>query len=72
LCAFDDIDIAAYMPPQLTTIRQQRFELGQRAMQMVLALLNGQQPENQIYPGVLVVRETTTHLVSTRKVAEAR
>src|SRR5207249_5475340 len=29
---FDDIDIAAYTNPPLTTIRQPRFELGRRAM----------------------------------------
>jgi DNA-binding LacI/PurR family transcriptional regulator len=48
----------------LTTIRQPRFELGQRAMRMMLNLLNGQEPENQIVPGELVVRQTTARLLS--------
>jgi DNA-binding LacI/PurR family transcriptional regulator len=69
IIGFDDIDAATYTQPPLTTIRQPRFELGQRAMQMVLALLDGQQPANQIYPGALVVRETTARLVSTRNSA---
>ncbi len=60
---FDDIDMAAYTIPPLTTIRQPRFELGQRAMQMMLDLLDGQEPDNQILPGELVVRQTTTRLV---------
>jgi len=61
---FDDIDMAAYTIPPLTTIRQPRFELGQRSMRMMLALLSGQLPENQIVPGELVVRQTTGYLVS--------
>jgi DNA-binding LacI/PurR family transcriptional regulator len=60
---FDDIDMAAYTIPPLTTIRQPRFELGQLAMRMMLALLNSQLPENQIVPGELVVRQTTAPLV---------
>ncbi|HEY6410428.1 MAG TPA: LacI family DNA-binding transcriptional regulator [Ktedonobacteraceae bacterium] len=60
---FDDIDIAAYTIPPLTTIRQPRFELGQRSMRMMLALLSGQLPENQIVRGELVVRQTTARLV---------
>jgi LacI family transcriptional regulator/LacI family repressor for deo operon, udp, cdd, tsx, nupC, and nupG len=71
IIGFDDIDMAAYTLPPLTTIRQPRFELGQQAMQMVLALLDGQKPENQVYPGALVVRETTTRLVSIKNVVAA-
>jgi DNA-binding LacI/PurR family transcriptional regulator len=63
IIGFDDIDMAAYTIPPLTTIRQPRFELGQRAMQMMLNLLNGQEPENQILPGELVVRQTTARLL---------
>src|SRR5947199_1024053 len=63
IIGFDDIDMAAYTIPPLTTIRQPRFELGQRAMQMMLALLDGQEPQNQIVPGELVVRQTTARLL---------
>ncbi len=63
IIGFDDIDMAAYTIPPLTTIRQPRFELGQRAMQMMLDLLAGQEPENQIMPGELVVRQTTARLL---------
>jgi DNA-binding LacI/PurR family transcriptional regulator len=59
ITGFDDIDMAAYTIPPLTTIRQPRFELGQRSMHMMLDLLAGQEPENQIIPGELVVRQTT-------------
>ena len=55
--------MATYTMPPLTTIRQPRFGLGQQAMHMMLALLDGQEPENQIVPGELVVRQTTTQLL---------
>lgn len=60
---FDDIDMAVYTIPSLTTIHQPRLELGRRAMQMVLDILAGQTPENQLIPAELVVRQTTTGLL---------
>lgn len=63
IIGFDDIDMAAYSMPPLTTVRQPRFELGQRAMHMMLALLDGQKPENQVIPTELVVRQTTAQLL---------
>jgi DNA-binding LacI/PurR family transcriptional regulator len=71
IIGFDDIDMAAYTLPPLTTIRQPRFDLGQRAMSMMLALLDGQEPENQILPGELVVRQTTARLLSGKSLAAA-
>jgi DNA-binding LacI/PurR family transcriptional regulator len=56
---FDDIDAAAYSVPPLTTVRQPRFEMGRRAVQMVLALLRGEQPPNERLAAELVVRDTT-------------
>jgi LacI family transcriptional regulator/LacI family repressor for deo operon, udp, cdd, tsx, nupC, and nupG len=56
---FDDIDVAAYAVPPLTTIRQPRFALGQTAMQMMLDLLAGLETANQVLPGELVIRRTT-------------
>ncbi len=60
---FAMFDIATYTTPPLTTIRQPRFELGQRAMHMRLNLLDGQASENQTVPGELVLRQTTARLV---------
>jgi DNA-binding LacI/PurR family transcriptional regulator len=71
IIGFDDIDMAAYTMPPLTTIRQPRFDLGQWAMRMMLALLNGQMPENQIVPGELVVRQTTARLVPCEMLEDA-
>lgn len=59
---FDDIDVATYTIPPLTTVRQPRFDLGQRAMRMMLDLLGGHEPANQLVPSELVVRETTARL----------
>jgi LacI family transcriptional regulator/LacI family repressor for deo operon, udp, cdd, tsx, nupC, and nupG len=68
---FDDIDMAAYTLPPLTTIRQPRFELGQRAMHMMLALLEGEEPENQTLAGQLVVRQTTTPFLDQKQLETA-
>ena len=70
IVGFDDIDMATYTMPPLTTIRQPRFGLGQQAMHMMLNLLDGQEPENQIIPVELVVRQTTARLVP-ETIAEA-
>jgi LacI family transcriptional regulator/LacI family repressor for deo operon, udp, cdd, tsx, nupC, and nupG len=56
---FDDIDMAAYTIPPLTTIRQPRFELGEQAMRIMLDLLDEREAGNQIFAGKLVVRQTT-------------
>ncbi|MFN8488273.1 MAG: LacI family DNA-binding transcriptional regulator [Caldilineaceae bacterium] len=63
VAGFDDIDMATYTFPPLTTIRQPRFELGRQAMLMMLELLDGQRPENRILHGELVVRQTTASII---------
>lgn len=62
IIGFDDIDMAAYVMPGLTTIHQPRYELGQSAMRMMLAFLNGEKLENMFLPCELVVRQTTARL----------
>ncbi|MBN1878401.1 MAG: LacI family DNA-binding transcriptional regulator [Anaerolineae bacterium] len=63
LVGFDDIDMAQYITPPLTTIRQPRRTMGQRAMRMVLDLLNEQEVENQLIAPELVCRESTRRCV---------
>lgn len=63
IIGFDDIDLTAYTMPQLTTIRQPRFELGCRAMHIMLALLNGKKPENQVLIAELIVRQSTARRI---------
>lgn len=56
---FDDIPFAEYVDPPLTTIRQRRYEMGRLAVEMVFDLLDGLDPEANIFlSGELIVRES--------------
>ena len=64
---FDNILIAAYLYPALTTFHQYKFELGQGAARMMLEVLAGQEDDREYPPskkasikGVLKVRASTT------------
>jgi len=56
---YDDIQESLYVSPQLTTIRQPSFRLGELAMGMVLDLLDDKQVQDQMMFGELVVRAST-------------
>jgi DNA-binding LacI/PurR family transcriptional regulator len=57
---FDDLPIAEYLEPRLTTVRQPKGEMGRRAASMLLDLMSGNQPEARIrVPGELIVRNST-------------
>ncbi len=56
---FDNIEASWYISPPLTTVHQPRFEMGQKAMQMLLDLLAGEEVDDIIVPCELVVREST-------------
>jgi DNA-binding LacI/PurR family transcriptional regulator len=61
---FDDIPFAAYVHPALTTIAQPKFDMGQRALAMVLALVKAGEAARStvadvIVQGNLVVRQST-------------
>ncbi len=53
---FDDIALAQHVAPPLTTVTQPRRELGSRAMQKLLRLIQGQPVENDVLAAQLVVR----------------
>jgi DNA-binding LacI/PurR family transcriptional regulator len=54
---FDDIALAAYATPPLTTIAQPKYEMGQLAMRMLLESLSKQvQVQNVMLQGKLVMR----------------
>ena len=56
---FDDIEEAMTVTPSLTTVRQPTHKLGQRAVEVLLALLaNKQVPEQTTLPTELVVRQS--------------
>lgn len=43
---FDDIPLAAYMSPPLTTVHQPIYEIGQQTCAMLIELINGRTPDN--------------------------
>jgi DNA-binding LacI/PurR family transcriptional regulator len=57
---FDDIDLAPYLAPPLTTVAQQTEQIAQLAVEMVFNLLDGNEvPVDTTLPGRLVVRGST-------------
>ena len=48
LIGYDDIAFTVFIDPPLTTIAQPKYTLGQRAMELTLALLNGQEEAGDI------------------------
>ena len=57
---FDDIPIAAYLEPPLTTVRQPMHQIGERAVRMLVELLRGEDPPGRVtMPGELVVRASS-------------
>lgn len=59
LVGFDDIALAKFVTPPLTTIHQPMYELGQNAMHMLLDLLDRREVHNKLLKPYLVVREST-------------
>lgn len=60
IVGFDDIPDAANSTPPLTTVAQPLHELGERALEMLLALLDGQPVATGVHlPAELVVRAST-------------
>jgi LacI family repressor for deo operon, udp, cdd, tsx, nupC, and nupG len=61
IVGFDDIELAPYLEPPLTTIAQPKREMGEKAVQMILDLLAGDQAvQDCVLPSRLVVRGSTT------------
>ena len=57
---FDDLELAAFYCPPLTTVRQPTYRLGQRAMRILQELIQGRREvQTEVLPAELVVRETT-------------
>ncbi len=59
LIGFDDINIARNLNPPLTTVRQPLYEQARKALEIVLAMINGKKTPEQIYlPTKLVIRQS--------------
>ena len=61
---FDDIELAAYVNPPLTTFAQPKYDLGHRAATMMLQLLSGQTVASKPEPliGQMVIRQSVRAL----------
>jgi DNA-binding LacI/PurR family transcriptional regulator len=63
IVGYDDIKIAGYVSPPLTTIHQPKEELGRIAMQMLLDLLDSRPVQNHVLSPTLVPRASTAPLL---------
>ena len=65
VAGYDDLEMAAYFHPSLTSVRQQTYQLGWYAVNMLLKLITG---ENDIVSVVvepeLIIRQSTAAIVS--------
>jgi DNA-binding LacI/PurR family transcriptional regulator len=60
VCGFDDLFFTSMLRPPMTTVRQPKRELGERAMAMLLSLLSGEEPVARVtVKGELVIRGST-------------
>lgn len=55
---YDDIDAARYLDPPLTTVAQDKYALGQKAMEMALNLIAGSPVQDILLQPRLVVRSS--------------
>jgi LacI family transcriptional regulator len=58
LVGFDDVPSSAYMTPPLTTVRQPALEMGEKAAQLILAMLENKSIQGMLFPIQLVIRES--------------
>lgn len=57
---FDDIDLAPFLEPPLTTIAQPKQQMGESAVKMILELVAGaEHVQNCVLPSQLVIRDST-------------
>ena len=68
---FDDIPVAATTTPPLTTIHQERVELGKCAYAVLKSLINHISISKTLLRPRLVIRDSTTHIHTIRKSALA-
>jgi DNA-binding LacI/PurR family transcriptional regulator len=59
VAGYDDLEMASYYYPPLTTVRQPTYQVGKRAVNMLLRLTDGHSVEPEILEPELVVRDST-------------
>jgi DNA-binding LacI/PurR family transcriptional regulator len=59
LTGFDDMEICKYINPSLTTVKLPIYEQGEKAVDLLISLINGDKTERDIYlPAESVIRES--------------
>lgn len=60
VAGFDDIDFAAYADPPLTTVRVPAWEMGERAVSVLLDIIEGRckNPQRVILPTEIMIRQS--------------
>jgi DNA-binding LacI/PurR family transcriptional regulator len=66
LIGFDDVPEAAYLNPALSTVRQDFHAVGQRAIELLTAVLDGLSTTTPLLAPELVVRDSTRPHISTK------
>ena len=59
VAGYDDLEMASFYYPRLTTVRQPTYQVGKRAVNMLLRLIRGHRVEPEILQPELVVRDST-------------
>lgn len=67
ITGFDDLPIAKYLAPPLTTIRQERFTLGKSAFTLLSQLISGTPVSTVLYHSELVIRESVAQINLSKK-----
>jgi LacI family transcriptional regulator len=63
LVGFDDLALARFATPPLTTVRQAVYEMGSHAALAMLSLMSGARPQLSLPPPQLVPRESTRRVL---------
>ncbi len=69
VAGFDDIAIAQYVTPALTTVHVDAYELGARAVRLLVAAIaaeNGAPCRRELLPATLVIRQSTAVSIETQ------
>ncbi len=53
---FDDISVAAYMDPPLTTVRQDYHDMAEQVVELGMQMIEGRMPESVVYRPKMVIR----------------
>ncbi|MBM7840493.1 LacI family transcriptional regulator [Alkalihalobacillus xiaoxiensis] len=59
IIGFDDIQLAGYLQPALTTVKQPKYEAGAMAAHIIFQLLNGERPANHCMLTTELVKRST-------------